>query len=191
MRSAQGAPILLEAIRGGRKKREARLARAMRSIAMLLTVALAGCSAPGGNDDGDGSTSTQSGIDSDSRPFLFNLGGPAFGPVPPAFDFGDFTVRENATGAFLEAVWTCGTPSCTLDLILIDETGDEVGRARGTGSATLFVEVPPAGTYQFGVVTSDDVVAQAGGDVAMSAFYGQPMPEGFSAFNETSDLSPS
>lgn len=159
----------------------------MRS-AFLLSILLAfaaGCTAPGGDGDapGTGDGSSSEGIDSSDRDFLINLGGPAFGPVPPAYDLAEFVVEANATGLLLEAAWTCATPSCGLDLVLLDAEGEVVARAPGNGDASAFVESPLAGSYQFGVMTADDVVGQAEGRVGASAFYGQPMPDGFSVLN--------
>lgn len=163
----------------------------MRLLGILLALALAGCTTPGDADDADNSTgsdtSSNEGIDSSDRDFLINLGGPEVGPVPPAFDLAEFVVKENATGLFLEAAWSCATPTCALDLVLLDEGGAEVSRTPGNGLASAFLEAPPAGSYQFGVTTSDDVVAQADGRVGATAFYGQPMPEGFSIFEGDGD----
>lgn len=162
----------------------------MRLLGLLLALALAGCTMPAGDDDADNSTdagsgmSTSEGIDSSDRDFLINLGGPEVGPVPPAFDLAEFTIRPNATGLLLEAAWSCATTMCALDLVLLDAEGNDISRTPGNGLASAFLEAPPAGSYQFGVVTSDDVVAQAEGRVGASAFYGQPMPEGWSIFDE-------
>ena len=152
----------------------------MRFLAVLAAIALAGCTLA---DDSDDDSSSDVSTDADDRSFLINLGGPAFGPVEPAYDLGEFEVDENATGLYLEAAWTCATATCTLDLVLLDGNGSEVARAPGSGSATLFVATPPAGDYQFGVVTSTDVVGQADGRVAASAFYGHEMPEGYTALD--------
>lgn len=160
----------------------------MRSLLLALllafAVALAGCTTRDGGSNDDSDTSSSTGVSSDDRSFLINLGGPAAGPVPPGFDLAPFTVQANATTVFVEATWTCASPTCTLHLLLVNADGEEVARVPGTGSATIAIDAPAAGEYQFGVQTADDPVVNADGRIAMSAFYGQAMPSGFSALED-------
>lgn len=155
---------------------------------VLTSLLLAGCNAPNDaadeDDEEDGSTSDSSGIDSTSHSFQINLGGPGVGPMPDSFDIREFDVEENAS-VLLEARWSCASPTCTLDVVLVDADGEELVRAPGTGEASFLLENVTAGTYTYGIEASTEPVVQAGGDVAITAFYGSASHAGFSAFNAT------
>ena len=159
------------------------------AIAVLPALLLVGCNVAddtdGGQDGDDTHTSDSSGIDSDSGSFQLNVGGPGVGPVPASFDLRDFAVDENATGVLVEARWSCASPTCTLDVLLLGPDGEELVRAPGSGEVSFFLEDVVSGAYRYGVEAAVELVVEAQGDVAMSAFYGSASAEGFSAFHET------
>lgn len=126
---------------------------------------------------------TDARVDSQTRSFLIDVGGPSTGPVPPAFDMGDVDVAANATAILLEATWSCASPTCTLDLLLVGPEGDVVARSPGTGEASFIVSPIAPGGYRWGVETSSDPVVSAGGDVAATVFYDGPIPDGFTALD--------
>lgn len=158
-------------------------------VLVLVAILLAGCNAPGNGEDEeeDGSTDSSSGIDSTSHSFLINVGGPGMGPVPSSFSMDEFDVEENASGLLLEARWSCASPTCTLDLLLVDPDGAELVRAPGTGTVSFFFPNATAGAYRYGVEAATEPVVQADGDVAITAFYGDASAEGYSAFNSAAD----
>lgn len=164
------------------------------TLLLFPTLLLAGCNAPGNNgedeEDDDDDVSEHSGIDSDMRSFQFFLAGPSSGPVPPAFDMGDMDVDANASGILIEARWTCESPTCSLDVILLDPDGEELVRAPGSGEVSFFVENLTEGTHRFGLESSTDAVVNAAGDIAASVFYGDASAEGYSAFNATQASTP-
>lgn len=157
---------------------------------LALALALAGCTRPDdlADESDDARASQSSGIDADSRSFQLEVGGPPMGPMPLAFDMGDMEVDVNATGLLVEARWTCQSPTCTLDAILIDPEGVELVRAPGTGEVSFFVENLTAGTYRYGVESSTEPVVDVRGEIAASVFYGSASAEGYTAWNETASV---
>lgn len=151
-----------------------------RWTAVLLALTIAGCTRGGETDNAPREPS----YETVSIPIDVQAGGlPAPPPVGNATGAaGEVEVGANATAILVEARWTCQSPTCGFDLVLLDPAGSEIVRSSGAGEAAAGAENVTAGTYAVQLAYGSDPIVGAQGEIRASVFHGGGIPDRFSAF---------
>ena len=114
-----------------------------------------------------------------SGPLPFIVNGP-----PPISDGGPIPVAENATAMLVEVRWSCSSPTCRFQFELEDPNDQNVVVMSSSGPIRFQVpsEIPVIPGKWDVVVRPDSANVKVQGEFRVSAFYGGPVPDGYTAF---------
>lgn len=152
----------------------------MRLALVAFALLLAGCADTADPTPAPGNNTTMSTRDPITTTIPVSLAAAAPVNEPMDTQQGSFEVPEGANETFLEARYTCTSPTCAFWLQVANEGGEMQEQADPSTNANELRATLAPGSY-LAQTRSGGPAANMEGEIRVTVFFG-PIPEGFTAF---------